>query len=385
MIKSLHLKNFKCFEDQEIPFSSLTVLTGLNGAGKSSALQALLLLRQSVKSGTLPGILRMRRLALNGDLANLGTARDILFEQAKDDEVSFKIGFRDGEERLWAFRYRQPDANIMVPRPDTRDDLGSAPRFQYYKYALFTRDFHYLQAERIGPRTYFRVPDYAVNRTGEIGSRGEYAVHYLSLFGETDIKNTALAHPRASSQLLRDQVEAWMDEICPGTRIHLTPYGDIDLVSLRYSFAVLGHASNSYRSTNVGFGITYTLPVILCLLASTPGKTLLLLENPEAHLHPRGQSKIGEMIAKASSSGVQVIAETHSDHILNGIRIAVKRGLILPDDVTFHFLQRRSDSSLACDVSTPRIDKNGRLDRWPADFFDEWDKSLEDLLQSPES
>jgi predicted ATPase len=383
LIKSLHLKNFKCFEDQEISFSNLTVLTGLNGAGKSSVLQALLLLRQSVRSGTLPMILRMRRLALNGELANLGTARDVLFEQAKNDEVSFTLSFGDGNSRLWAFRYRQPDANILAATPDSRDEIGSTAPLSYYRYPLFTRDFHYLQAERVGPRTYFRVPDYGANRRGEVGTRGEYAVHYLSLFGESEIKNVSLAHPRASSLLLRDQVEAWMDEICPGTRIHLTPYGDIDLVTLRYSFAVLGHASNSYRSTNVGFGITYTLPVILCLLASIPAKTLLLLENPEAHLHPKGQSRMGEMIAKAAASGVQVIAETHSDHILNGVRIAVKRGLLTPEQVTFHFLQRRSDSSLACEVSTPRIDRDGRLDSWPADFFDEWDKSLENLLESP--
>jgi predicted ATPase len=104
-----------------------------------------------------------------------------------------------------------------------------------------------------------------------------------------------------------------------------------------------------------------------------------LIENPEAHLHPRGQARIAELLALAASCGIQVLIETHSDHVLNGIRLAVHDGKLSPEDVQLHFFQRRQSDGQSLVVS-PHIDKNGRIDQWPEGFFDEWDKSLEALL-----
>lgn len=78
-----------------------------------------------------------------------------------------------------------------------------------------------------------------------------------------------------------------------------------------------------FTAQNVGFGISYVLPIVLALVKAKKGE-LIILENPEAHLHPRGQRKMGELIARAAQGGVQVIVETHSDHILNGIRFVCK-------------------------------------------------------------
>lgn len=151
----------------------------------------------------------------------------------------------------------------------------------------------------------------------------------------------------------------------------------MDLVSLEYSFGL----SKKYRATNVGFGITYTLPVITALLAAKSG-SLLLLENPEAHLHPRGQAQMGNLLAKAAAQGVQIILETHSDHVLNGIRLAVHDGKISPDDVKLHFFQRRiSQEQNISEVISPKMNRKGRIDQWPDGFFDEWDNILAALLQ----
>ena len=112
-----------------------------------------------------------------------------------------------------------------------------------------------------------------------------------------------------------------------------------------------------------------------------PG-TLLIVENPEAHLHPKGQSMMGHLLALAASCGVQVLIETHSDHVLNGIRLAVHGGKIKPEEICFHFFQRiEKDSQALAQVVSPKIDRNGRIDRWPDGFFDEWDKSLDALLE----
>ncbi len=108
---------------------------------------------------------------------------------------------------------------------------------------------------------------------------------------------------------------------------------------------------------------------------------LVLLENPEAHLHPRGQAKMGELIARAASCGIQVVVETHSDQVLNGIRLAVHAGILEPQKVQLHFFQpSKKPEDISKPVVSPKIDRNGRIDRWPEGFFDEWDKSLEVLL-----
>jgi predicted ATPase len=360
----------------EIPVEALTILSGLNGMGKSSVLQSLLLLRQS--RPVLPLAQPRVRLTLNGELAKLGTASDVLYEGANDDKISFTLAFRDGSKTSWSFRYGNPDANVLVGEVEPADS-------RHLREPLFrSGGFHYLQAERTGPRTFFPASESDLIRRRELGPRGEHTAYFLAIYGEQEIHLKSLAHPKAASLTLRDQVEAWMGELSPGTRIHLTPYKDIDLVSLRYSFVEREHVTNPYRSTNVGFGLTYTLPVIVALLSSPPDRSLVLLENPEAHLHPRGQSKLGEFLARAAAAGAQVIAETHSDHILNGIRIAVRKELIDPSKVKLHFLERLGDSDhqMSSTVKTPRMDKDGRLDYWPEGFFDEWDRNLEALLDN---
>jgi predicted ATPase len=107
---------------------------------------------------------------------------------------------------------------------------------------------------------------------------------------------------------------------------------------------------------------------------------LLLLENPEAHLHPQGQAALGELIARCANDGIQIIVETHSDHLLNGVRLAVKKGLIANADVVLHFFSRSVETGEAF-VQSPAILENGRLSNWPDGFFDQWDKDVDALLE----
>jgi predicted ATPase len=190
------------------------------------------------------------------------------------------------------------------------------------------------------------------------------------------MENLALNHPESISQNLKNQVEAWIGEISPGTRIEIESHSAIDLVSLQYSYGL----SNPYRSTNVGFGITYILPIIVALLFATPD-TLIILENPEAHLHPKGQSKMGELLALVASYGIQIIVETHSDHILNGIRRAVRQEKLNAQNVQIHYFERHSHNGLASTkVISPKLDQDGRIDIWPEGFFDQSEKDLMELL-----
>jgi len=368
MIRYLRLQNFKCFADQQLTIKPLTLLSGLNGMGKSTVLQSLLALRQSHHQGLLEEI----GLALNGELVHLGTAQDALYEWALENRIGFYLGGDNDAEANWIFNYN--------PKADVLPIASSSAPAKFLKTSLFGDDFHYLQAERIGPRASFEISDYFVRQHRQLGTRGEYTAHFLSVFEREEIPHHALSHPRAESLRLRDQVEAWIGEVSPGTRLHINQHLGLDLVSLAFSFVTEHQVSNHYRSTNVGFGITYTLPILVSILSSSQG-ALILLENPEAHLHPRGQARMGRLLALAASCGVQVIVETHSDHVLNGIRLAVHAGEIKPEDVSLNYFERLiSDKQVLHGVVTPRLDRNGRIDYWPEGFFDEFDKNLAELL-----
>lgn len=366
MIHSLQLQNFKCFENQTIALRNLTLLSGLNGMGKSSVIQSLLLLRQSFQQGLLPH----KGLALNGDLARVGTAKDALFENASDDYISFSLEWTDMGCTTWRFKYDQEVDVLALDSPPVSSNT--------YEASLFSDNCHYLQAERVGPRTAFDMSDYLVRQHRQLGSHGEYTAYFLYVYGKQAIAHKKLSHPRATSLDLQDQVEAWIGEVSPGTRIHLNSNSGMDLMSLEFSFVVENQVSNNYRATNVGFGITYTLPIIVAVL-SAQTDSLVLIENPEAHLHPKGQAQMGALLACAASCGVQIVVETHSDHVLNGIRLATHRGELDPNCAQLHFFQRQHQQ--ATEIISPRLDRAGRIDPWPDNFFDEWDKSLESLLE----
>jgi predicted ATPase len=217
-----------------------------------------------------------------------------------------------------------------------------------------------------------------VRQLRQLGAQGQYTAHFLSLFGNEDIPVAELQHPRAMSLSLRNQVEAWLSDISPGARLNLTSVPEMDIVGLRYSFTFGRNETNPYRTTNVGFGLTYTLPILVAVLSSKPG-ALILLENPEAHLHPKGQALMGELFARAAAAGIQMVVESHSDHVLNGIRVAVRQERVAPEKVTIHFFGRDENTGEHMLIS-PQIDQDGRISEWPEHFFDEYEKSLEALL-----
>ena len=373
MIRQLRLINFKAFENQLFEFKPLTLLSGLNSTGKSSVIQSLLLLRQSHQQELLENI----GLALNGDLVEIGNAQDAFYENASDDYIEFAIASEDNKQGKWRFNYELENKETELL--DIDFSSSTKPGDSIYYSSLFNKRliFHYLQAERIGPRLVNEMSDYKVRRLKQLGTKGEYTGHFLNVYGREPIPIANLAYPQAKSMDLIDQVEGWMREVSPGTRITINSYPDISMTNSQYSYG----DSNLRRSTNVGFGISYTLPILVAVLSSEPG-TLILIENPEAHLHPKGQAKIGELLALAASCDIQVVIETHSDHVLNGIRVAVHDGKLNPDYVQLHYLQRRENRGLTfTEVVSPHIDRNGRIDKWPDGFFDEWDKSLDALLE----
>lgn len=362
MLRSIRLQNFKCFADQTVALGPLTLLTGQNGTGKSSVIQSLLLLKQSFE-------LIPRGLLINGDLVSLGTAADVLYEGATSDVVTLTLdedgGPPEDRVRSWAFDATERDTDILRFETPPED----SPRLHQMKY---------LAAERIGPREVHLTSDSHAAQ-GDVRSDGTYAVAFLHEQAQR-IVLPALCKPGADSNRLIDQVAAWLGEVSPGVRLDTERSRAINRAALQVSFRSGRVTSRKLRPTAVGFGVSYTLPVLLTLLGASDGD-LVLLENPEAHLHPRGQMAMGELMAAAASAGIQVLVETHSDHVLNGVRLAVKRGTVRPDDVRLHYFSRADDGArIVHRVTSPTIDTDGRIDTWPEGFFDQWDRALEELL-----
>ena len=374
MLRRIGLKNFKCFEVLHLPCAPLNLLCGLNGMGKSSVIQALLVLRQSFASGEL----QAGHLVLGGELIDLGAGSDVLFEDAEEEVIEFLLHReqerKPGEARVsWTgtFRYsRAGDQLTAVESEEAAKNLLAGWRTPPFEGLL-----HYVQAERVGPRKSYPLSEVAARR-GELGARGEYAWNYLN-----DHRNELLPaeDPRcadASGRRLVDVVDHWLQDVSPGAHLQLEAVPAADAVLSGFAFDRPGDVqSRRHRATNVGFGLSYVLPVVLALLA--PSGALCLVENPEAHLHPRGQTKLAELAVRAAQAGVQVFVETHSDHFVDGVRIAVRDGLIAPADAAIHYFERRDGRAA---VSSPAIDADGRLSHWPAGFFDQHDENLAKLL-----
>jgi predicted ATPase len=385
MIERLELINFKAFRQVGLDLRPLTLLTGVNAVGKSTVLQALAVLQQSADAGMLGPD---GSLALQGDLVELGTGADLLHEDFLVDadnrpfvEVALSTraeveGATARSTQFWRVTYDAPGARTAdVLRLTPSEGGGTDP---------FGENFHYLRADRIVPAvTYPKSHEMTVRRRS-LGARGEHTANFLRVHRDSAVDDR-LRHARGKSAALLDQVEAWLQELCPGVNIDIVDIVGADLVQLNYGFfARVGLAAPAirYRPTNVGFGLTYALPIVVACLSAGPG-SLVLLENPEAHLHPR-------LISLAASAGTQLVVETHSDHVLNGVRLAVKEGKVAHHEVAVHYFSRGDETSAdrpvpGVRVHSPVMTPDGMLSTWPEGFFDELDNTVVKLLEDGSS
>jgi predicted ATPase len=372
MIKFIRIQRYKSLNDAQFPLASLNLFSGLNGMGKSSLIQTLLLLRQSFEKNTLPA----KGLLLKGDYVSVGTGQDVLAENAEVESIDFTVTWDGYEETPSEFSFAYKSKSDLQPN---RTGLPSVEDDPIYQESLFTKQFQYLSADRISPQASYEVSDYYIRDLNSLGNHGEYTAHYIAEHGLNALPIAALKHPDSSSMSLLDNLDKWMAEISPGIRIHAKLQPSMNVVSLNYAFQQGSEMTADFKPQNVGFGLTFVLPVLTSILRASPGD-LVIIENPEAHLHPAGQSVIGRLCSIAAQNGVQLFVETHSDHFLNGVRVAVREKVIPPNEVQVFYLERSSNSIHEALVVNPEIDEDGRIDLWPKGFFDEGDRLLGKLL-----
>lgn len=360
MINSISLKNFKCHKELYLQLKSLNVVCGQNGVGKSSLIQSLLLLT-SYKKGE-------NYISINNSHINLGKFDDVLNRFADEDYITFGVCIGK-EEYNFVFKGSKKQTDRLLIK-----ERSSLSKFG----ALLDKlsNFQYISAERISPQNIYPVSN---NRSQnmDIGARGQFVFEYLAEYGMNECKLSGINDESfigKDEKQIKSLVTKWLGFVTKGVTFDVADMAKIDMVNAIYKFD--NEMGSEYRPINVGFGVTYVLPVIVSLIKATPG-SIVIIENPESHLHPSGQRKMGELIARVAASGVQVIIETHSDHVINGIRLGVKGNMINSDAVAlFHFDKANENKQSRFLFEHITINNQGKLSKWPKNFFDEYENAL---------
>ena len=405
MITEFRAKNFKSWANTgKLRFAPLTGFFGANSSGKTSILQALLLLKQTVE--------RPRKWPSDGNeplyfgdassLVNLGSFDDVIHQHSPDLNLGVSVSWKSSEEMKIAERlinsiffstsigkkyshpvletycYTANGQSWQVERnlqENMRGWVFKSPDFSpiptqgqpYRFYGVEVPDNHhatllplidslenlfdqifYLGPLRDNPRPHY---NWAGKPPQGVGRHGEEMV-------------SALFSSRLQSSDLDDHVPKWLKSLGLIDSYRLAP---VPRTQRDYEFLVTKHKGGpEVRLTDVGFGVSQVLPVlILCYYA--PEGSILILEQPEAHLHPKVQSELGDvLIDVVKKRNIQVILESHSEHLIHRLMLRTAEEQLSVDDTALYFCQINEGVS---EIEPLQVDEYGNINNWPQEFF----------------
>ena len=372
MIRKLIIKNFKSHKNTDLYFSNLTVLCGSNGVGKSSAIHPLLLLRDAYLNKS-----DFDYIDLKSKSVSIGTAKDALYQYADNNEIIFGIKTdKNNFKYVFSIENNVDLEKTLIYRAKDNSHISSREILE--QESLFNKNCQFISAARLGPQSSYNKDDVVVyihNQISSVAGCAEHFVHFLYLNKKKIVLDDLLNHNNGAKDLY-NQVTAWEREISQGINIIVQDIGQLGY-ELKYSFNTETQSgiTDEFKAGNVGFGLTYVMPIIVAIL-SAPTDGLLLIENPEAHLHPNGQAKLIELICLAAQAGVQIVIETHSDHIINGILVQCKnfekseKGISKENVSIYHF--DRNIAEQCSEAKKINIEENGCIRYTPKGFFDQF-------------
>lgn len=436
MLTHLHIKNFKAWADTGgIRLAPLTVLFGTNSSGKSSLGHLLLALKQTVLStdrkralhlgdanslidlGTFADCLHGHDLALPlsfslrwrvpggitvrnalvrskqfaGDEIELG-ARLVasLNQQPETEKFRYRV-ISDGTKVLEVIHSRNKDGGDLASEPlrlvkaPGRKWPAEPPEKFYrftdrtllrYQNADFLADFA-LQTERVFSQFFYlgplrkhpeRVYQWSGDTPADVGMQGESAIAAL------------LAATQEGRQLNRGQgrrkqrfdafIAGWLKELGVIADFSVKP-----VAKGRKEYEVLLRTHDGapeVKLTDVGFGVSQVLPALVQAFYA-PANSVVWMEQPEIHLHPRVQSSLADAFICAvqacedgSPRGTQLIIESHSEHFLSRLQRRVAEGTIAKQDVAIYFVNREGGMA---HLEALRLNDDGEIENWPENFF----------------
>ena len=372
MITKLQIKDFKCFSNPAtFSFSRVNVFSGINGVGKSTIIQSLLLLAQSVKEG------EFTFLNLAGRYVKLGTFSDVRNAYSEGDTFSINISTKNGYGHEMMSSYRQPEnsesqwAEIISLVEDGHDffeekaEVGEETGGGKMKRSLGSttalsslnefRYLFYIPADRIGPHDE-EVVEREMDKS-DIGIRGEHVINVLRLQGEDFLKQVE----KALCFILQDASIRTEDD---GVKARL--------------FIGAGNDTKSFKPSNVGFAYGYILPIVMAALL-LPENGLLFIENPEAHLHEGAQSRLMKFLCQESArKNMQLFIETHSEHIVRSLQVEVYQKSVSSEDIKVYHFVRKDDQHEVYVINLPMA-AEGQIEKTPDGFFNQAEKDLDIL------
>lgn len=336
-MERISIRGFKCFDNVTLQLKSVNLLVGHNSIGKSTIIHAILSMKQNPKN------------PFSGRYINIGKINELYNEYTGSDEIAIEATNDD----------------TLVGKVFVQGLDGVVKEFK-----TLNTNVVYCSAERIGVQDVYDKPLDAI----KIGNRCEYAFAYLSEWSATPFKDETsnYVYEDNTKHTFGGQVDYWLERILGYTVIA----EEIDQTELVRVLFRNNKMESRLRPKNVGTGVTYIAEIIIAAFSCKPGD-MLIIENPEIHLHPSGQAEFVEFLSFISSLGIQIVLESHSDHIYNGLRRCIHQGLLSPEDVSVYFFKQNKEGS-----SEPvyvKIDNEGKAISEDG-MFDQIKKDLDVIL-----
>lgn len=349
MISSVQIKNYKSINDITLDFSSLNLLSGPNSSGKSSSIQALLLAIDNIQQAESSRSLYSSRIYIS----SFNESRNYI-TNAKTYSVRIRL---DDENAEISFL---PKDDSYIGTTITQKGLLSDKNYSELKSAF------YLSAMRTGDLGLPKInPNPDIN---PLGLNGEYIIDYFFTHSKDLVADNLISDPK--SRTLEGQVNFWLQKLT-GYTLSIQPLGAEYIV--KYN-SPEGKAIHPY---NVGTGVNFIAEtIIVCLASRTRG--LVIIENPEIHLHPSAQADMLDFLVGMANAGIQVILESHSDHFFNGIRRSLSNGLIKTNDVSVYNFSKNNGLTQAEKVL---LSATGGIENYIPGMFEQFDLDLDAILK----
>jgi predicted ATPase len=330
MIYKISISNYKCIKHEVLPLKPLTIVTGLNSTGKSTFINSILLIEQCATGADIG-------LSSNYDV--------IRSKYLNEREVELQAFYSSGNSRL--LKINPEGVERLYP-----DEL---PQFE--------KGIYYLSANRIGIEEQVRFD----NQRHAIGVRGESVFNTFELEkSEPVIEKLRRYTP---SFTLQHQVNYWLSEILGLNLVLSTQKNTQEKVDINFS----NDKIQGISPKNLGAGVSYLVKVLItCLRAKE--NDILLLENPEIHLHPYAQAKLGEFLTFIASAGIQVIVETHCEHLINKVQYEIYKKHLPHDSAILLY-----KANIVDNFQTIQFKPDGNFAvHFPEGFFD---ATLKELME----
>jgi hypothetical protein len=388
-ITRIAVEGFKSIVNrQEIEIAPLTILAGANSSGKSSIMQPLLMLKQTLEQTTDPGPLwiggpNVKFTSNDQFLSRAGSSKGLLIAELSTETSSFAVSFSKSAERGMEV---VEERRVVNGVPITLTPTMSPATIQNLTEMYFKENSG-VPAIR-SSRFFLRpsaggVPEILLMEW--IAPYIQEVIHVPGLRGNAErtypVRAVGPNFPGTFEDYSASLIDAWQTEanikrstldrdlqhLGLADKVVARRLNDVQ-IELQVNWLRNGNSDDMVSIRDVGFGVSQTLPVLVALRAASEGQ-LVYLEEPEIHLHPRAQVKLADILADAAKRGVRVVAETHSTLLLTAIQTLVAKGELKPELVKLHWFQRDATTGVT-QVTPANLDENGAFGDWPEDFDD---------------